>query len=51
VGICTAEYCAFLINLGTFFEKHTTAFLLYMIVQCTKIEAVGFGMILKEFMC
>jgi hypothetical protein len=51
VGIRAAEYCAFLVNLGTFFEDRTTAFLLYMTVQCTEIEAAGFGTILKEFMC
>jgi hypothetical protein len=50
VGIHAAEYCAFFVNMGTFFEEHTTTFLMYMTILCTKIEVFRFGMILKEFM-
>jgi len=51
MGICIVEYYSSQSNLGTFIEGHTTTFLLYATVQCKKIEADEFGIILKEFMC
>ena len=47
----TTKDCTSLSSLGTHFEGHTAAFMLYMIVQCTKIEEVGFGTKNQEFMC